>query len=90
MERELTVALDAAAAQAKRERAAYLDQLYDAQTQFEAIAADHAAAKAVLEKEEAECEGILEGAMLLQAKLDATIRRAGQPEHWKTLFLQQE
>jgi hypothetical protein len=88
MERQLTVAIDAALAQLKRERDAYFDQLYDSQTEYEAICADRDVAQAKLDKQHNSLVETEDSANFARARLDATIRRTGQPEDWKKRFLE--
>jgi len=89
-ERDLSVALDAAIAQLKRERDQVFDQLYDAQSEFEAIAADRKVAERHLQKQTDIYDKVMDKTKFAKAKLDATIRRTGQPEEWKTKFLEEE
>ena len=88
MERQLTVAIDAALAQLKRERDAYFDQLYDSQTEYEAICADRDVAQTKLDKQHNSLVETEDSANFARARLDATIRRTGQPEDWKKRFLE--
>jgi len=90
MERQLTVALDAAGSQLKQERDAYFDQLYDAQTEYEAICIDRDVAQGKLDKQSEKLDVTLDASKYAQARLDVTIRRTGQPEDWKKLFLEQQ
>jgi len=90
MERQLTVALDAAGAQLKRERDTYFDQLYDAQTEYEAICIDRDVAQDKLDMRSAKLLETVDAAMYAQARLDVTIRRTGQPEDWKKRFLEEQ
>ena len=88
MERQLTVALDACMAQLKRERDAYFDQVYDSQTEYEAICIDRDVAQGKLDIQEQQLLEVKDADMFAQARLDATIRRIGQPEDWKKRFLE--
>jgi hypothetical protein len=88
MERQLTVALDACIAQLKRERDAYFDQVYDSQTEYEAICIDRDVAQGKLDIQEQQLLEVKDADMFAQARLDATIRRIGQPEDWKKRFLE--
>ena len=90
MERQLTVAIDAAMTQMKRERDAYFDQLYDSQSEYEAICCDRDVAQLKLDNQQAALTLSQDDANLAKARLDATVRRTGQPEHWKKLFLEEQ
>lgn len=88
MERQLTVAIDAAVSQLKRERDSYFDQLYDSQTEYEAICIDRDVAQGKLDKQDQALIVTEDASNFAQARLDATIRRTGQPEDWKKKFLE--
>ena len=88
MERQLTVAIDAALAQLKRERDTYFDQLYDSQTEYEAICADRDVAQNKLDEQQKSLIETEDAANFARARLDATFRRTGQPEDWKKRFLE--
>jgi hypothetical protein len=51
-ERELTIALDAAVSQLQRDADELFDQLYDAQTTFEALGEDHQREKKIYDREQ--------------------------------------
>uniref|UniRef100_A0A6U6B6P3 Uncharacterized protein n=1 Tax=Guillardia theta TaxID=55529 RepID=A0A6U6B6P3_GUITH len=90
LERELSEALDAAIAYARREEGEYADQMYDLETEHEILCKDYEEAKRKYDEEAERLSEIEDETNFYQAQLDANIRKVGQSEEWKGKFLSEK
>ena len=90
LERQLSVAIDAAVEYYERERDDWFDQLYDSEAENELLLADLKVASDKLAQERDVLLDVSDAVDFSRVKLEVEIRRIGQPEEWKRRFLDEQ